>query len=333
MRILWIILFYVTLTPGLRAQETRLQVVASASIFADMAREIGGDGVAVRSIVPIGGDPHIHEPTPADAILVSGADLILRNGLTFEGWLNELIENSGSDAEVVTITDGVKPIESLEYQNATDPHAWMDASLGLIYLRNIKNALVRLDPDNRAMYETNYEVYRRQIRDLDDYIRTTIQEIPEASRVIVTSHDAFQYYGRRYGLALEAVLGVSTDAEVQTSDIARLTQTLRERNVPAIFVETTINPKLLQQIAADNDVCIGGSLYADSLGDSESPAPTYYDMLKHNTDILVAALTRPRGDCALLEPEVGFWTNLILYGVLAFLLIGGFGYVALNITD
>ena len=318
---------------GLTAQGEQLQVVASASIFADMAREIGGDAVEVKSIVPIGGDPHLHEPTPADAILVNSADLILRNGLTFEGWLNELIENSGTAAEVVTITRGIQPIESLDYENATDPHAWMDASLGLIYLRNIKNALVRLDPANRDMYETNYEVYRRQIRDLDDRIRTQMATIPEASRVLVTSHDAFQYFGRRYGLDLEAVLGVSTDADVQTSDIARLTETLRARPVPAIFIESTINPKLLEQIAADNDVCIGGSLFADSLGDAESPAPTYYDMLKHNAETIVAALTRATGDCETEVDPGTYWTNIILYTVLGLLLVGGFLYVAFNITD
>ena len=310
-----------------------LEVVASASIFADMAREIGGDAVRVRSIVPIGGDPHLHEPTPADAILVNEADLILRNGLTFEGWLNELIENSGSAAEVVTITEGIAPIESLDYENATDPHAWMDASLGLLYLRNIRNALVRLDPANAEMYNTNYEVYRRQIRDLDDYIRGAIQRIPEASRVIVTSHDAFQYYGRRYGLRLEAALGVSTDAEVQTSDVARLSALLRAQTVPAIFIESTINPKLLQQLAADNGICIGGQLYADSLGDAESPAPTYYDMLKHNTDTLIKALTNTTGECESIVPEGSFWTNVLLYGILGILLIGGFVYVALNITE
>ena len=321
------------LSAAIPARGEVLEVVASASIFADMAREIGGDAVRVRSIVPIGGDPHLHEPTPADAILVNEADLILRNALTFEGWLNELIENSGTAAEVVTITEGVRPIESLEYENATDPHAWMDASLGLIYLRNIKNALVRLDPDNRAMYETNYEVYRRQIRELDDYIKGAIRQIPENNRVLITSHDAFQYYGRRYGLALEAVLGVSTDAEVQTSDVARLTRVLRERGVPALFIESTINPKLLQQLAADAGVCIGGQLYADSLGDAESPAPTYYDMLKHNTDALVEALTNTSGTCDEVVPTVDRWTNLILYGVLALLLVGGFVYVALNITE
>ena len=317
----------------LAAQEAKPLVVASASIFADMAREIGGDAVEVRSIVPIGGDPHLHEPTPSDATLVNSADLILRNGLTFEGWLNELIAYSGSDAEVVTITEGIRPIESLDYANATDPHAWMDASLGLIYLRNIKNALVRLDSANREMFELNYEVYRRQIRALDDEIRTAVQRIPEGQRVLITSHDAFQYFGRRYGLALEAVLGVSTDAEVQTSDIARLTRTLQARRVPAIFIESTINPKLLQQIASDNGVCIGGSLYADSLGDAESPAPTYYDMLRHNADVIVAALSRADGECDFSVPGGSFWTNVVLYSLLGVMLIGGFVYVAFHITD
>jgi ABC-type Zn uptake system ZnuABC Zn-binding protein ZnuA len=221
---------------------------------------------------------------------VSSADLILKNGLTFEGWLNELIENSGTRGEVVLITEGVDAITSEKYHNSADPHAWMDVSKGLKYIENIKDALVQLDPDNKEVYEFNYGVYRKQLEDLDLYIQTEIQKIPEQHRILITSHDAFQYYGKRYGIQLESVLGISTESEAQTSDIIRLNRVIRENKVPAIFIESTINPKLLEQLAKDNHVKIGGQLYADSIGEKDSPASSYLDMLKYNTDVIVKAL-------------------------------------------
>ena len=170
---------------GLGAKQKPL-VVASASIFADMADNISGGLLDVRSIVPIGGDPHIYEPTPGDAQLAAKAGLILKNGLTFEGWLNEVIENSGTRAIVRTITEGIAPIESDKYKNATDPHAWMDARLGLVYIENIKNALIEFDPDNADVYNFNYELYRRQLEDLDSKISAAIQSIPERHTLFQT---------------------------------------------------------------------------------------------------------------------------------------------------
>lgn len=269
-------------------------VVATASIMADMADNIGGDFIEVRSIVPIGGDPHIYDATPEDAKLAESADLILMNGLTFEGWLGELIENSGSDASIVTITDGVDAISSLTYQNATDPHAWMDPQLGLVYIKNIHDALVILMPEHEEELTFNYNVYKQQLEDLHQYCKNRISEIPESQRILITSHDAFQYFGRKYGLQLEAIMGTSTDAEVQTSDIRRISDIISDSNVPAVFIESTINPKLLQQIADDNGAVIGGQLYSDSLSDEEGPASTYIKMIEHNTNVIVDALKKER---------------------------------------
>lgn len=282
------------LLPAIWLPAQKLQVVATASMIADMASQIGGDLIDVRCVVPIGGDPHIYDPTPGDANMVAHADLILRNGLTFEGWLMELIENSGTRANIITVTEGIDAISSLLYENASDPHAWMDASNGLIYIKNIHDALIRLDPQNEPVYTQNHEKYAGHLRELDQYIMEKIATIPESKRILITSHDAFQYYGRRYGIRLESVLGTSTDAEVQTADIVRLNKIIKESGVPALFIESTINPKVLEQLAADNNLQIGGKLYSDSIGDKDSPAPTYYDMLKHNTDVIVAALSSPQ---------------------------------------
>lgn len=274
------------------AQNKKPLVVASASIFADMARNIGGDLIDVRSIVPIGGDPHLFEPTPSSAQLVLKADLILINGLTFEGWIKELIENSGTKAETFLITENIIPISSVEHKGATDPHAWMTASNGLIYIKNIYKAIKSITPvAQHPLLTQNYEAYKIKLEYLDQYIFERIKEIPESKRVLVTSHDAFNYYGARYGLTLNAVLGISTESEAQIADLKRVVASIKDNNIPAVFIESTINPKLVKQIADDAGAKIGGELFADSIGDENSAAPTYYDMLKHNTDIIVNALT------------------------------------------
>lgn len=299
-------------------------VVATASIFADMASNIGGNLIEVKSIVPIGGDPHIFEPTPADAQLVAGADLILRNGLTFEGWLNELIDNSGTKAEVVLITEGITPIESEQYENSADPHAWMDAQNGLIYLENIKNALIKLAPEHQQAFEFNYGIYRDQLMEMDQTIKEAILRIPESQRILITSHDAFRYYGKAYGIRVEAVLGTSTDADIQTSDIIRLNKIIKENNLHAVFIESTVNPKMLQQLAKDNKIAIGGKLYSDSIGDQDSPAPTYLKMLEFNTKTIVDALSANVESPLETESSQPNFTPILMGLVLGLILLGGF---------
>src|SRR5690606_1580541 len=257
------------------------------SIFADMANASGGDLIEVQSIVPIGGDPHIYEPTPGDVRRLLKADLILKNGLTFEGWLESLIANSGSKAPAITLTEGINPITSSQYQNATDPHAWMDPVNGKVYVQNIRKAFAAMLPEHTAAIDSAAESYLARLDALDAYIREQIRRIDSTKRILITSHDAFHYFGRRYGIQLEAILGTSTDADVRPSDIVRVQEVIRQNKVPAVFLESTINPKLLQQIATDNRIRIGGKLYSDSLGEEGSPAGTYIGMIRHNTDVIV----------------------------------------------
>ena len=323
---LWKLMMVVTIGYA----QDRPVVVTSVSILQDMAELIGGDEFIVQSIVPIGSDPHLHEPTPRDAKMVVGADLILVNGLTLEGWLNELIDNAGSEAEVVTVTSGVQAIESQTYKNSSDPHAWMDASNGIKYIKVIKDAFIKLKPESREIFEFNYGVYKQQLEDLDNYIFEAMASIPEQQRILITSHDAFQYYGRRYGIRLEALLGTSTDAQAQTSDMTRVNNVIRANKVPALFVESTINPKMIKQIAADNDIVIGGHLYADSIGEEGSGADSYYDMLKHNTDEIVRGLTKPaeaqKDTAEIKSPSWMLWVGLAL------LLIAGFFILSKSIN-
>jgi ABC-type Zn uptake system ZnuABC Zn-binding protein ZnuA len=281
------------LTVASAQPETRKKplVVSSASIFADMVRAIADTLVESVSIVPVGGDPHVYEPTPGDARLLVRADLILQNGLTFEGWIRELIDNSGTRAETVTVTEGIAPITAQGHANAVDPHAWMDPVNGLIYVRNITEALVRLLPAAEQYLRERSAAYATELKSLDEYIRQQIDRIPAERRVLITSHDAFQYFGRRYGLRLESVLGTSTDADVRTADLVRLNTVIRESLVPAVFIESTINPKLLEQVARDNGIRIGGKLFSDSLGEQGGPADSYTRMIRHNTDVIVEGLT------------------------------------------
>lgn len=266
-------------------------VVGTASMFADMAKNIAGDYFEVHTIVPIGYDPHTYEPTPNDAKLLFKAQIILKNELTFEGWLTELIANSGTKAKLVTLTQGIEPIKSKAFHNATDPHAWMTAKNGVIYCENIKKALIEFDPIHKETYQNNFEKYKLKLIAIDSKIKAEIQRIPEQQRVLITSHDAFQYFGRHYGLHLESVLGTSTEADIMVSDILRLNKVIQENKVKAVFIESTINPKILNQIATDNNVAIGGNLFADSLGDSLSEASTYEKMLLHNGSTILSSLT------------------------------------------
>ena len=274
--------------------QAKLNVVSSCSIFKDMALNIAGDHINLESIVPIGGDPHLHTPTPRDARIVANADLILINGMTFEGWIEELIENSGTKGKTILITEGVNPIGSTVYENSVDPHAWMNAENGLIYIKNIKDALMAADQKNASTYQTNFDAYSTQLKDAHSNMQNFISKIPAGQRTLVTSHDAFSYFGKAYGLDVEPIIGVSTEADVQTSDMIRVSKVIEEKNIPAVFVESTINPKILQQIAKDNDVVVGGELYADSLGEPSSEGGTYVGMLLHNAKTISNALSKPR---------------------------------------
>lgn len=313
------------------AQEDKALVVCSASIFKDMTKMIAGDLVNIETIVPIGGDPHIYEPTPKDAKLVAKADLILINGLTFEGWINELVENSGTEARSVLITEGIKALTSTTYKNSSDPHAWMTAVNGIQYLNNIANALIELDPANEATYSENLEKSNKQLIDLDHKIKEQINTIPAGKRILITSHDAFQYFGKHYGIQLEALMGISTDSEAQTSDIKRVIEIIRESHVPAIFIESTINPKIIKQIATDNNVAIGGELYADSLGEEGGEAGTYIDMLMHNMTIIVNALAKEEYSETKIDNETKI-PSWILYALLGVILLFGMIFMIMKIN-
>ncbi len=285
--------------------QDKLNILSSVSIFADMASNIGGDKVVSGSIVPIAGDPHLYDPTPSDAQKVLKAEVILMNGLTLEGWIKKIIDNSETKALVKTITEGVDAIASEHYTAAYDPHAWMTASNGLIYIENILDVLVTARPQHKAYFEANHQRYKAELEETHKYMLAQIKKIPKQQRVLITSHDAFAYFGRTYGLALNAIKGISTEEETQTSDIMRVSKVIRESGVQAIFIESTINPKMIQQIAADNNVSVGGELFADSLGPKGSEGDSYIKMLRHNVDIISNALSKSENSVTKIDIDSG----------------------------
>ena len=267
-------------------------VICTVSILEDIAKNLVANTVNLELIVPVGGDPHIYEATPRDAQLVQSGDLFFINGLNFEGWIKELIANSGSKAPSVIVSNGVQTIGSAVYENSFDPHAWMNVENVMIYAKNMKDALVENFPEHKDIYISEYENYLNELRELHQYVQTEINKIPKEQRILVTSHDAFAYYGKTYGIDVEAILGISTEAEARSSDVIRVSKVIKERNVPAIFIESTINPKMIKRLSEDNGVPVGGELFADSLGKPGTEAGTYIGMIKSNTDVIVGALSQ-----------------------------------------
>lgn len=284
------------LATPLAAAQDRLPVVASFSILADMARQVGGDRVAVTSLVAPGGDAHVYAPTPADAKRLAAAKLVLVNGLGFEGWIARLIKSSNTKAAVVTVSKGIKPRKPApapghgHAHGEGDPHAWQSVANAKIYAANIRDALIAADPAGKAAYEANAAAYLVRLDALEGEVRDAIARIPPERRRIITTHDAFGYFSEAYGVVFIAPQGVSTDAEASARDVARIVRQVKAQKIPAVFLENVSDPRLLRRIAEETGAKIGGTLYSDALSDEKGDVPTYIDLIRHNIRTLSAAL-------------------------------------------
>ena len=268
------------------------RVLATTTMIAEAARRVAGDCVDVRGLLPVGGDPHVYEPVPQDLRAIVESDLVLYNGFGLEAWLDRLVSNAGGNQPIVIAAEGLTPIYG-QYQGGRDPdpHLWGDARNFARYVQNIERALTSLAPQCAPAFQANAAAYLAELDALDRWVRERIASIPADKRHLVTSHDAFEYYARAYGLnVLGTPIGVSTDEEASAQTVARLVDKVRETRIPALFVETTVNPRVIQRIAAETGARIGGSLYSDSLGEPGSGADTYVGMLVHNTRTVVNAL-------------------------------------------
>ena len=296
------------LASPLRAQPAAgpLPVVASFSILGDLLRRIGGDRLAVQVLVGPDADAHDFQPRPAQAAALREARLVLRNGLDFEPWLDRLLAAAGGQARLVTAAQGVTPRRlpgghdhshggagHRHDQAAMDPHAWQDLRNGQIYVRNIAEGLSAIDPDGAPAYLAKAAALQASLASLDGWVRDQVQSVPEARRRVVTSHDAFGYFGAAYGIRFSAPQGVSTQDEPSAAEIARLIRQLRAQGTTALFLENMSNPALMDRLAREAGVRVRGRLYADALSPPDGPAPSYEAMFRHNIGLLVPAM---RGD-------------------------------------
>jgi manganese/iron transport system substrate-binding protein len=276
-------------------------LVASTTQIADFARQIVGDRLTVLCILAPGADPHTYQPTPDDVAKVLQADLCLENGLNLEGknWMGTLARDAGK--QIVTCAQGVEPIQIPGHGEAIpDPHAWFSPKNVAVYVNNVTRAVTDLDPQGKWEYESRATLFLQQLRTLDAWVRQQISQIPPQQRVLVTTHDAFNYFCREYRLNEQndflsiAPVGWSTGAEVgggmTPQRRAQVIDSIRKSGARAIFVETTISPKLIREIAAETGVKIGGELYSDSMGTAGSAGETYVGMMRENIIRIVAAL-------------------------------------------
>ncbi|MBH24691.1 MAG: hypothetical protein CMH57_09625 [Myxococcales bacterium] len=270
----------------------RLKVVTTTTMLTDLTRSIAGDALEVEGIMAPGGDPHLYQPTPGDAKRIARADLVVTHGLKLEGWIDDLVRNAGGDAKVVVSTEGIKPLKDPTRTNYPDPHTWQDVALWQVQANNVRDALVELDPANADRYKARAAEYVKELEALDGWVKEQVARIPEGSRVLVTSHDAFQYYGARYGLEVVAVQGISTESEAGARDVARIVDLVKGRGLPAVFVESSVSPKLIEQISRETGAEVGGTLFSDSLGAAGTPGGTYTGMIRENTNRVVGALSQ-----------------------------------------
>jgi zinc/manganese transport system substrate-binding protein len=285
--------------------EPNVKAVATFSILGDMVGRVGGDRVSVTTLVGPDGDVHVYEPTPADAKAVSEAGVVLVNGLGFEGWLDRLTKSAAYKGLVVVASKGIKAraMEEAEHDDhhgkedhghhdhdGKDPHAWQSLKNGLTYVKNIANGLCKADAAGCDVYRKNADVYSAEIAALDKQVRDDLGKIAKAKRKVITSHDAFGYFGAAYGIEFLAPQGVSTEAEASAADVAKLIRQIRKEKVTALFVENISDPRLIEQIGRETSVKPGGALYSDALSGKDGPATTYLDMFKHNVGLLAQSM-------------------------------------------
>ncbi len=317
--------------------DTPVSVVATFSVLGDMVSRIGGDLIALETLVGPDGDAHVYQPTPAAARAVQGADVLIVNGLEFEGWLDRLAEAAGFEGTTVVATTGIEPIAFGEDDHddhhgeehaahdhdhdhdhghgeehaahdhdhgaehagddhhghdhgAFDPHAWQSIDNAVTYVDNITAALAQADPANAAAFYENRAAYVAELEALDAEIHALMDALPADQRTVVTSHDAFGYFARSYGLSFLSPQGLSTESEASAADVAALITQIREEDIAAVFVEAITDNRLLEQIARETGAVVGGTLYSDALSPADGPAPTYVDMMRHNATTLAGAL-------------------------------------------
>jgi zinc/manganese transport system substrate-binding protein len=286
--------------------EPKLTVVATFSILADLVANVGGDRVAITTLVGPDSDAHVYSPTPSDAKAIASAALVFVNGLGFEGWIDKLIKASGYTGTVVVAAEGIRPLKAAAHAHGhghghahdhgeLDPHGWQSPVQAQRYVENIARALIAADPKHEQAYRSRATAYIETLRRLDEDARARFAAIPAEQRRVITGHDAFGYFGDAYAIRFFAPRGMSTEGEASAKGVARLITQIRSQKIRAVFVENISDPRLVEQLARESGAKVGGVLFSDALSVKDARARTYLDMMRHNVDTVAAALV---GDAA-----------------------------------
>ncbi|WP_273718171.1 MULTISPECIES: metal ABC transporter solute-binding protein, Zn/Mn family [Bartonella] len=296
--LLGVLLF--ALSPFSASAHNKIKVVASFSILADLVKNVGGDNISMTTFVGPNANTHTYEPTPHDAQALRNAQIIFINGLHLEGFIDRLITASGTKALLVEVSANIPPLKMKNQEHGAhhhhhsiiDPHAWQTIPNVEIYVNNIAAAFCKIDPQSCRRYNKNAEIYIKKLKMAQDTLKTKIATIPKDKRIIITSHDAFGYFAKEYGFTILAPQSASTEAEATAADVAELIKQIKANKAAALFVENISNPRLIKQISKETSLKIGGTLYSDALSNENGPAATYLDMMKHNVNTIIDAITK-----------------------------------------
>lgn len=280
------------------AAQSPINAVVTIGMIGDVVENVGGECVEVTTIMGSGVDPHLYQASSSDVQTFSGADIIFYSGYSLEGQLGSVLSRFAQQKPTVAVSpESIDPINLITVQDiyGIDPHLWMDVSLWAQIAPTIADALTEIQPDCADQFQANAEAYTTQLEALDDWIERAVSSIPEGQRILVTAHDAFAYYGRAYGIEVEGIQGISTESEAGIADIRNMAEVVAEREVPAVFIESTINPRTIQAVidaAAErgHQVEVGGELYSDAMGQNGTAGGTYIGMLFKNTATIAQAL-------------------------------------------
>lgn len=279
--------------------ERPIRVVATTGMVGDLVRNVGGERVRVIALMGPGVDPHLYKASERDVTRLAEADVVFYNGLHLEGKMVEVFERMQGRVKTVAVTDPIDRALLLappEFEGAYDPHIWFDVTLWMKTVDQVRDTLIEMDPDHADLYRANAQRYLAELEVLHAYVRAQAEKVPPDQRVLVTAHDAFNYFGRAYGFEVRGLQGISTATEAGTADVQALARFIAERRIPAIFVESSVPQRNIEAVQAavrarGFDVKIGGELHSDSLGDPDSPEGTYTGMVRANIDTVVGALT------------------------------------------
>lgn len=277
----------------------KLTVVTTIGMITDIVRNVGGTHVEVTGLMGPGVDPHLYKATAGDVARLTSAKLIFYNGLHLESKMGEILAKMTGNTKTVAVTDDVDKAHLLtppEFEGQYDPHLWFDVTLWMKAVEKVRNTLIEIDPGHQADYEANAERYLAELAELHQYVKTQAEKVPSEQRVLVTAHDAFNYFGKAYGFEVRGLQGISTATEAGIADVQELATFIAERRIPAIFVESSVSSRSIEAVkAAVNskgfNVKIGGQLFSDAMGTDGTPEGTYIGMVRHNIDTITAALT------------------------------------------